>query len=105
MSILVTKNGIGGPQVLCIINDDESEINQVIKEVLDMLKSSYGEEEVSMKDLKITHEVTDIYPTIFKSVEISCKSSVDTYKIWIEFHRRSLKELISDKRTFRNIIM
>jgi hypothetical protein len=101
MSVLVTVNGIGGPKVLCLI--DESEINQVIEMVVKELKHDYGEEEVTFKNLPITEEVTNAFPTIFKTVEVSCKSSVDTYKLWIEFHKQSLKDL--DLRKLRKIIM
>lgn len=101
MSVLVTVNGIGGPKVLCLI--DESEINQAIEMVVTELKHDYGEEQVEAKDLPITEDVTNAFPTIFKTVEVSCKTGVDTYKIWIEFHKQSLKDL--DRRKLRSIIM
>jgi len=101
MNILVTVNGIGGPKILCLISEDE--IDLVIKRVVDEFIHDYGQDQVAIKDLPIDDNIKSSYPTIFKSVEVSGKMMVDSYKIWIEFHKRSLENV--DRETLRNIIM
>ena len=100
-NIIVTVNTQQkGPQILCTIK--EGEINTVIDRIVKDFQVSYGEEEVTKTEIVIDQKALHFYPTLFKSVQVDSSSSVDTYTIWIEFHKRSLGEI--GDRLLRNIL-
>lgn len=102
MSVVVVINTAeNGPKMIGTIKEEE--IESTLDLILNEYKKDYGEKEVLSSKIKVNSYILEMYHTIYKIYKIECKSYIGYYTVWIEFHKKDIKDV--DTRQLRNLLM
>lgn len=100
IALTINKQHIN-PTFICTLEENEIEetINRIVKE----FQEDYGLEQVKTSNVSINNKILDSYPSMYRICRIDCKSSIDNYTIWLEFHKSNINDI--NKELLRNFIM